>query len=89
MTKLTNLLLRQLLTHLGFQPGDVNAKNLRVFRHPDSGCILFLPENKQQYPPRPADIAGVKAQLAYQGHLDEVTFDRFCEEGKLPVTTNQ
>lgn len=46
MPRLTNHLLRQLLVRLGFQQGDIAAKNLRVFRHPESDCILLLPENK-------------------------------------------
>ncbi len=71
---------------LGFERGDVTAKEHRVFRHPESGCTLFLPENRLSERPRPADLVGIRADLAYQGHLDEETFDRFVEEGKLPAT---
>jgi hypothetical protein len=86
MGVLTNHLLRQLLVELGFEQGAVTAKNHRVFRHPESGCVLFLPENRLSERPRPADVVGIRADLAYRGHLDEETFDRFVEEGKLPAT---
>lgn len=86
MVKLTNQLLKQLLIKLGFEPGAVTAKKHRVFRHPASGCTLFLPENKQSEPPRPADLVGIRTDLAYQGHLDEEAFDHFVEEGELPAT---
>jgi hypothetical protein len=78
-------MLGQLLTDLGFERGEVTAKRLRVFRHPESGCKLFLPDNKSAEAPRPADLVGIKGQLAYQGHLDEQAFDHFVEEGKLPA----
>lgn len=89
MGALTNNLLRKLLVELGFEQGDVTAKNHRVFRHPDSGCTLFLPENRLSERPRPADLVGIRADLAYQGHLDEETFDRFVDEGKLPMASNR
>lgn len=85
MPRPTNRLLRQLLTQLGFQQRDITAKNLRVFRHPGSNCILLLPENKSLEAARPADVVGIKGQLDYRGHLDEKAFDRFCEEGRLPT----
>jgi hypothetical protein len=87
VANLTNNLLKQLLIELGFEPGAVTAKKHRVFRHPESGCTLFLPENKQSEPPRPADLVGIRADLAYQGHLDEESFDHFAQEGELPAAT--
>ena len=86
MRTLTNHLLRQLLVELGFEHGDVTAKNHRVFRHPDSGCTLFLPENRLSERPRPADLVGIRADLAYRGHLDEDAFDRIVVDGELPAT---
>ena len=83
MRKLTNRTLSQLLLDLGFEQGRVTEKNHRVFRHPESGCTLLLPNNKSSEPPRPADLIGVKTHLAYQGHLEEDAFDHFVERGKL------
>ena len=85
MADLTNNSLKQLLVDLGFELGDVTAKNQRVFRHPESGCVLLLPDNKLAKPPRPADLVGIRGDLAYRGHLDEEAFDRFVEEGELPA----
>jgi hypothetical protein len=80
-------MLEQLLTDLGFEQGDVTAKMYRVFRHPQSGCKLLLPENKSFEAPRPADLLGIRSQLVYQGHLDEGAFDRFARKGRLPAAT--
>jgi hypothetical protein len=82
---ITNSLLRQLLADLGFEPGGVTDKMHRVFRHPESGCTLLLPENKSAEAPRPADLVGIRGHLAYQGHLEEDAFDRYLAEGKLPA----
>ena len=89
MATLTNSILRQLLADLGFELGEVTAKNRRTFRHPESGCILLLPENKLSEPPRPADLMAIRGHLAYQGHLDEDAFDCFVDEGKLPMVSNR
>ncbi len=83
MHKLTNKTLSQLLLDLGFEQGQVTEKNHRVFRHPESGCVLLLPNNKSSESARPADLIGVKTHLAYQGHLEEKAFDYFVERGKL------
>jgi hypothetical protein len=84
--RITNEMLGQLLMRLGFERGDVTKKN-RVWRHPESGCTLLLPDNKMQEAPRPADLVGVKTHLHFQGHLDERDFDRFVAEGELPVSS--
>ncbi len=88
-TPLTNQLLNQLLSDLGFQPGEVSKRNHRTWRHPESGCVLFLPANKIEESPRPLDIVGIRAQLALQGHLDEDVFDVFAAEGKLPMSSSE
>jgi len=88
-TRLTNQLLNQLLSDLGFQPGEVSKKNHRAWRHPESGCVLFLPVNKLAEVPRPADIVGIRDQLALHGHLDEDVFDVFAAEGKLPTSSSE
>ena len=85
MSKLTNKTLRQLLIDLGFEQGKVTDKKHRVFRHPQSGCMLLVPNNKSSEVPRPADLIGVKTHLAYQGHLDEEAFEHFVEHGELPA----
>lgn len=82
--QLTYQRLNQLLINLGFTRGDVIEKHV-IWKHPQSGCILRLPENKAGETPRPADLVGIKAQLAMQGHLDEEAFDIFIAEGKLPA----
>jgi hypothetical protein len=84
---LTNQLLNQLLSDLGFQPGEVSKKNQRTWRHPESGCVLFLPANKLQEAPWSATIVGIRAQLALQGHLDKDSFDYFAVEGRLPAAS--
>ena len=84
---LTNQLLNQLLSDLGFQPGDVKKRNHRRWRHPESGCTLFLRVNKLAKAPRLADIVGLRAQLALHGHLDEVVFNVFAAEGRLPSSS--
>jgi hypothetical protein len=83
--RLTNGMLNELLLHLGFEQGDISEKNHRVWRHPASGCTLLLPANKLTEAPRPADLAGVKAHLDLQGHLDEADFESFVAEGKVPI----
>ena len=86
--RLTNRTLGQLLLDLGFQQGDVTETNHRVWRHPESGCTLFLPANKAREAPRPADVVGIKGQLALHGHLDEGAFDFFAAEGTLPARSS-
>jgi hypothetical protein len=87
-TRLTNRLLNQLLAELGFQPGGVSKKNHRTWRHPESGCVLFLPANKIEEAPLPADIVGTRAQLAWHGHLDEASFGYYATEGRLPESAS-
>jgi hypothetical protein len=48
--------------------------------------VIVLPDNRDEDNARRADVAGVRDHLAQQGHLDEVLFDRFLIEGKLPVS---
>ncbi len=84
---MTNRLLNQLLSELGFQQGNVGKSNHRTWRHPESGCVFFLPGNKIEEAPRSADVVGVRAQLAWHGHLDEDAFDYFALEGRLPVAS--
>ena len=85
--QLTNEKLIRLVKQLGFESGDLVKDNFRRWRHPDSGCELLLPTNKAQEAPRPADLVGTRAQLAFQGHLDEGAFDLFITEGKLPAAS--
>lgn len=85
MPRITNHQLRELLIELGFAPTQRTEKNHRVFRHPASGCVLLLPDNKSTEHPRPADLVGVKAHLSLQGHLDEESFDYFVTHGELPA----
>jgi hypothetical protein len=84
-TRLTNESLGRLLLDLGFQQGETTGKNQRFWRHSQSGCVLILPTNKTSEAPRPADIVGMRAQLALHGHLDEEAFDFFAAEGQLPA----
>jgi hypothetical protein len=86
-TRLTNGALRELLLNLGFEAGGITEKNNQVFRHPSSDCVLLLPSNKLDEPPRPADIAGIKAELADYGLLAADLFDRYEKSGRLPATT--
>ena len=86
--RLTNKLLAQLLSNLGFEQGETAEKNHRVWRHPDSGCLLLLPANKTQEAPRPADLIGIRAHLDLHGHLDEEDFDAFASEGRLPLRSS-
>jgi hypothetical protein len=86
MAQLTNSLLGELLTMLGFQPGSVTQKNNLVWEHPESGCTLILPRNKTDETPRPGDVLGVCIQLDIHGHLDEQSFDRFVAKGKLTTS---
>jgi hypothetical protein len=85
----TNNKLNQLLTELGFKPGEPVTRNRRPWRHPESGCQLSLPINKLDETPRAADVVGIRAQLSLQGHLDEDDFDYFAIEGKLPTRSSQ
>jgi hypothetical protein len=86
--RLTNNLLNQLLSKLGFEQERVTEMNQRVWRHPDSGCALVLPINKAAEAPRPADLVGLRAQLHLHGHLDEKAFDFFMAEGRLPARSS-
>lgn len=83
MAQLTNQMLMKLLERLGFEPGNVTAKNNRVWEHPESDCTLFLPNNKVNEAPRPGDVVGIRTQLDMHGHLDEHAFDAFVAEGKI------
>jgi hypothetical protein len=85
MPKLTNQAIRELLVNLGFEPGELAENNHRTFRHPASGSVLLVPDNKSSEAPRPADLVGIRTHLVYQGHLDEGAFDRFVEQATLPV----
>lgn len=89
MTHLTNEKLVGLLEDLGFEPAGLVKENHRGWRHPESGCLLLLPANKTQEAPRPADLVGIKAQLAFQNHLDEGSFDFFIREGRLPAAADR
>lgn len=82
--QITNQLLAQLLTSVGFEAAEPAAKNHRSWRHPASGCVLLLPANKANEPPRPADLVGIRAHLDLHGHLDETAFDVFVASGQLP-----
>lgn len=84
---LTNQKLTQLLSTLGFEPGEPSEKKYRLWRHPESGCTLTLPANKLLKSPRPANLIGVKAHLIQHGHLDEEAFDFFAAEGRLPASS--
>lgn len=84
--RMTNKVLSQLLVELGFERGEIAKNNHRVWRHPDSGCTLLLPDNKKLQPPREANLTGVKAQLDQQGHLDGASFDVFVASGRLPAS---
>jgi len=83
--RLTNEKLRQLLLDLGFVRDQLVKNNHRVLRHPVSGCVIVLPDNRDDDAARAADVAAVRDHLAHQGHLEELIFDRFMSEGKLPA----
>ena len=87
-SRLTNNSLAELLLSLGFQQRDLTGTPHRAWRHPQSGCELVLPANKVMEAPRPANVVGVKAQLALHGHLDEEAFDFFAREGRLPARSS-
>lgn len=84
--KVTNERLRQLLLDLGFAKGQLVANNHRMFRHPDSRCLIVLPDNRGADTARAADVAGVRDHLAHQGHLEDEIFDRLMAEDKLPAS---
>ncbi len=83
-SNLTNQDLRQLLLDLGFDRKTITKNHSRVFRHPESNCVIVLPDNRNDEAARLADVLGVKDQLAQHGHLDGVTFDQYLTERKLP-----
>lgn len=83
--KLTNQELRQLLLELGFERESLVKNHSRVFRHPESKCVIVVPDNRNDDSARLADVLGVKDQLAQHGHLEEVTFDQFLTDRKLPA----
>lgn len=83
--KLTNQELRQLLLELGFERETLVKNHSRVFRHPESKCIIVVPDNRNNDSARLADVLGVKDQLAQHGHLEETTFDQFLTDRKLPA----
>jgi hypothetical protein len=82
---ITNEMLAQFLSSVGFEAGEPAARNHRSWRHAQSGCVLLLPANKKKERPRPADLVGIKAQLDLHGHIDEGAFEQFIATGKLPV----
>jgi hypothetical protein len=86
--RLTNEMLSGLLLKLGFERLGVAEKNHRIWRHPESGCTLLLPDNKTSEAPRPAELVGIRAHLHLQGHLDEETFDLFVSEGRFPARSS-
>jgi len=83
--KLTNQELRQLLLDLGFEQETLVKNHNRVFRHPESKCVIVVPDNRNDESARLADVLGVKDQLAQQGHLEEFIFDRFLADRKPPA----
>jgi len=83
--KLTNRELRLLLLDLGFERERIVKNHSRVFRHPESKCVIVVPDNRNDEAARLADLLGVKDQLAQHGHLEETTFDRFLTDRKLPA----
>ena len=83
--KLTNQELRQLLLDLGFERETIVKNHSRVFRHPESKCVIVVPDNRNDEAARLADVLGVKDQLAQYGHLEETTFDQFLADRKLPA----
>lgn len=84
---LTNDLLNDLLAQLGFESTHAPSEAHRTWRHPESGCMLTLPANKAQQPPRSADLVGVRAQLDLHGHLDQSAFDSFALIGNLAAVS--
>jgi hypothetical protein len=83
--KVTNKQLRNLLLDLGFLPGALVKNKHRLFEHSASRAVIVLPDNRDGNTARAADLLGVRDHLDQLGHLDEATFDRFVEEGKLPA----
>jgi hypothetical protein len=71
--KVTNERLRQLLLDLGFAKGQLVANNHRAYRHPDSHCLIVLPDNRDADTARTADVAGIRDHLAHQGHARRVS----------------
>ena len=86
---LTNRVLRERLLGLGFEQGGISEKNNRVYRHPESDCLLLLPENKTDEPPRPTDLVGVQADLADFGHVPRDAFEHFMLHGELPAAADR
>lgn len=87
--RLTNEKIYELVSSLGFEPGDVTKANIRPWRHPVSGCALLLPAKTKQDSPRPADLVGIQAQLDLQGHLSEEAFDLFVTDGRMPTGSTE
>lgn len=83
--KLTNQELRQLLLDLGFVRETMVTNHSRVFRHPESKCVIVVPDNRNDDAARLADVLGVKDQLAQHGHLKEAVFDQYLTDRKLPA----
>ena len=67
--ELTNQELRLLLLDLGFEREMLVKNHSRVFRHPESKCVIVVPDNRNDELARLADVLGVKDQLAQHGHL--------------------
>lgn len=82
---LTNLKIRSLLLSLGFDEGPILRNHHRLFRHPQSGCEIVFPANRDDSPVRSADIVSIRDHLACTGHLEEEVFDLFAREGQLPA----
>ena len=83
--RLANQLLNQLLSDLGFQPGELCKPNHRAWRHPESGCVLFLPVNKLDQKPWPADIVGIRASIGAARPLGRGRLRLFCRRRQVAV----
>jgi hypothetical protein len=81
----TNNSLRDLLISLGFEQQSLVENNHRVFRHPGSNCVAILPDNRDDQPARQADVLGLRDHLAQTGHLNEIEYDTYLRDGKLPA----
>jgi len=82
---LTNEQVRSLLLSLGFRAGPVVRNHHCVFRHPESGCEIVFPANRDDSLARSADIVSIRDHLSCSGHLNEDVFDQFAREGQLPT----
>jgi hypothetical protein len=83
----TNGALNNLLTHLGFEPGETTGKRKtrRVWEHPEAGTIILLPANRTHDPALLVDLVSLRAHLDDNGHLDGDAFDEFARTGRTPA----